>query len=235
MAFACVSEIDVNVAESYANKTFLTFDIDWASDEVLGYCIDLVESFGVKATWFATHATPLLERLRANPNFELGIHPNFLPLLNGDFVYGKNYQEVLCYYMDIVPEATAMRAHSLATSSRILQVSKEKGITHKSNLCIPIQATKGAMPLAPFVNWDGLIRCPYHYADDIACMYGTLQSVRDGGAYLMFGLHPIHVFLNTDTLCRYEDARPYFYDYSALKTMRNTGFGARDVLEELVG
>lgn len=51
----------------------------------------------------------------------------------------------------------------------------------------------------------------------------------------MFGLHPIHVFLNTDTLCRYEDARPYFYDYSALKTMRNTGFGARDVLEELVG
>ena len=62
MAFACVSEIDVNVAESYANKTFLTFDIDWASDEVLGYCIDLVESFGVKATWFATHATPLPER-----------------------------------------------------------------------------------------------------------------------------------------------------------------------------
>ena len=50
----------------------------------------------------------------------------------------------------------------------------------------------------------------------------------------MFGLHPIHVFLNTESLQRYEDARPYFDDYSALKSMRNTGFGACDVLEELV-
>ncbi len=50
----------------------------------------------------------------------------------------------------------------------------------------------------------------------------------------MFGFHPIHVFLNTETLCRYEDARPYFDDYSALKSKRNTGFGARNVLEQLV-
>lgn len=185
MPFACVSEIDLDDTSSYIGKTFLTFDIDWVSDEVLGYCIDLVESFGIKATWFATHTTPLLERLRANPNFELGIHPNFLPLLNGDFMYGKNYQEVLCYYMDIVPEATAMRAHSLATSSRILIKAKEMGITHESNLCIPLQATKEQKLLAPFINWDGLTRCPYHYADDVACMYGVLedvsQFVRGGG------------------------------------------------------
>lgn len=50
----------------------------------------------------------------------------------------------------------------------------------------------------------------------------------------MFGFHPIHMFLNTDTLYRYEDARPYFNDYSALKSKRNTGFGARDVLEQVL-
>lgn len=55
-----------------------------------------------------------------------------------------------------------------------------------------------------------------------------------GGAYLMFGFHPIHMFLNTDTLYRYEDARPYFNDYSTLKSKRNTGFGARDVLEQVL-
>ncbi len=50
----------------------------------------------------------------------------------------------------------------------------------------------------------------------------------------MFGFHPIHMFLNTDTLYRYEDARPYFNDYSTLKSKRNTGFGARDVLEQVL-
>lgn len=66
-------------------------------------------------------------------------------------------------------------------------------------------------------------------------MYVWRASIRAGGGpYLMFGFHPIHVFLNTETLCRYEDARPYFDDYSALKSKRNTGFGARNVLEQLV-
>ena len=92
MHFGKVSEISLEEPSSY-EKVFLTFDIDWASDFVLEYCIDLIESAQVKATFFVTHETPLLERLRENPNFELGIHPNFNPLLEGDFRYGKNYCE----------------------------------------------------------------------------------------------------------------------------------------------
>lgn len=71
--FGNIGEIDLENPSSY-QKIFLTFDIDWASDEVLEYCIDIIEKANVKATWFVTHETPLLERLRANPNFELGIH-----------------------------------------------------------------------------------------------------------------------------------------------------------------
>lgn len=142
MVFGNIGEINLENPSSY-QKIFLTFDIDWASDFVLDSCINLVESVGVKATWFVTHETPLLERLRANPNFELGIHPNFNPLLEGDFAYGKNYKEVLRYFLNIVPEAKSMRSHCLGISSRILQEAKNLGITHESNICIPAMAAGG--------------------------------------------------------------------------------------------
>src|SRR5688572_30631364 len=91
----------------YENKLFLTFDIDWASDHVLNHTIDLLEKFDVCATFFVTHETPLLNKIRRNPKFELGIHPNFNFLLNGDFRHGKNPEEVVEYYLKMVPDAVS--------------------------------------------------------------------------------------------------------------------------------
>lgn len=50
MEFGLVGEINPFVSASF-EKIFLTFDIDWASDAVLEYCIDIVEQANVKATW----------------------------------------------------------------------------------------------------------------------------------------------------------------------------------------
>lgn len=46
------------------NALYLTFDVDWACDEVLADTIDLVEEADVCATCFVTHDAPLLKRLR---------------------------------------------------------------------------------------------------------------------------------------------------------------------------
>src|ERR1044072_8120400 len=103
MRFSQISQIDLSRQETWENTLFLTFDLDWASDEVLARTIDHVEAADVDATWFVTHETPLLERLRANPKFELGIHPNFNPLLlQGDTTRGKDAQEVLANILKIV-------------------------------------------------------------------------------------------------------------------------------------
>lgn len=224
MVFGNIGEIDLENPGSY-QKIFLTFDIDWAIDEVLEYCIDIVEKANIKATWFVTHETPLLKRLCANPNFELGIHPNFNPLLEGDFAYGKNYKEVLKHFLNIVPEAKSMRSHCLGISSRILQEAKNLGITHESNICIPAMAAGEEERLKPYINWDRLIRCPYHWADDVVHWYnnkvnlkGVLLSAEN---YLMIAFHPINIFLNTESLEHYESARKYFHNYLELKRFRN--------------
>ena len=240
MSFGLVYEIVPDDLRTL-QKLFVTFDIDWASDEVLEYCIDIVEKANIKATWFVTHETPLLKRLRSNPNFELGIHPNFNPLLEGDFVYGKNYKEVLKYYLNIVPEAKSMRSHCLGVSSRILQDAKNLGITHDSNLCIPMMATnpdkKGF--LGPYIDWDSLIRCPYFWEDGMSCIYERKINFKDflyqSNFYFMVAFHPIHVFLNTESLNRYESARKYFHNYSELKRFRNNStYGSCDILKDVL-
>jgi len=75
---------------SWQGKIFLTFDLDWCSDEVLCYTLEIIEKYDIKATFFITHYTPLLEKIRKNSNIELGIHPNFNYLLSRDFRYRQN-------------------------------------------------------------------------------------------------------------------------------------------------
>ncbi len=83
--FEKISIINPEDPNSYNGKIFLTFDIDWAINDVLMSTIDIIEKYNIKATFFVTHRTELLERMDKNKNIELAIHPNFNYLTNGDF------------------------------------------------------------------------------------------------------------------------------------------------------
>lgn len=111
-------------------KIYLTFDIDWARDEVIAFLLDLLEEVDVPATIFVTHDTPLLERMRHNPNIELGGHPNFIPLVEEDYDV-KDFltwaRERILYYKELVPEATSIRVHGLTQNSRLLDLFAELG------------------------------------------------------------------------------------------------------------
>ena len=111
--FQKISSIDIEDDSSWLDAFFLTFDIDWANDDVLNDTIDLIEDKDVTATWFVTHDTSLLSRLRQNSKFELGIHPNFNWLLEGDDRNGRNAREVIERLLAIVPEATSVRSHAM--------------------------------------------------------------------------------------------------------------------------
>jgi hypothetical protein len=223
---------------SWKGRLFLTFDIDWAHDEVLSDTIDLVDQAGVYATWFVTHDTPLLERLRANPRYELGIHPNFNWLLTGDARLGADAREVVKRLQAIVQEARCVRSHSMAQSTGLLQVFSDAGLTHDANHFIPAAA---GIQLKPWRLWNGMVRIPYDWEDDVTCAYqemampapGVTETSRKGGLHV-FDFHPIHVFLNTDTIERYEKTRDLHHSPEELRMQRNSGEGARTWLIELL-
>jgi hypothetical protein len=234
--FATISTIRSTDAATWDKRVFLTFDVDWAHDRVLEDSIDLVEQAGVAATWFVTHDTPLLARLRSNPRFELGIHPNFLPLLlAGDPAKGDTAAAVLDRMLDIVPEATAVRSHSLVQSGRLLQTFRDKGLSHDANMFIPDHS---AMTLRPWTDWFGIERAPFLWEDDFWCDTGrrsTIPALLQREGIISFNFHPIHVFLNSETLDRYEKARDAFHHPAELERHRNpAATGTRDMLRDLL-
>jgi hypothetical protein len=218
MKFETISAIIPSDPSTWKDRIFLTFDIDWAHDQILQSTIDLVEQAEVAATWFVTHDTALLGRLRANSNFELGIHPNFNFLLQGDSQNGSNAEEVIDRLLKIVPEAKSIRTHSLVTSSPLLAMFKEKGLTHDSSIFIPADS---GININPYLDISKVIRCPYFFGDYSSCIKETKDIFFANDNLSIYDFHPIHVFLNTESILRYEKSRLYFNDPGALLEFRN--------------
>ena len=232
--FSSLVKINVSDPSTWQKKIFLTFDIDWANDAVLADTIELVERAGVPATWFITHDTPLIKRLRSNPNFTLGIHPNFNDLLLGQrSADGSNAQDILRRLVTLVPEAKTVRCHSLVQSERLVDLFYDCGITHISNFYIPEEAG----PQRPWHLWAGMICTPHVWQDNVSMrLHGLVKPPVGGDGLQIYDFHPIHVFLNTDRQIRYESARPHFQLPDSLIEHRlKGGRGTRDVLLGLLG
>lgn len=231
-----VNEINLEHKPSWKERMFLTFDLDWCCDEVLEDTLTLLESYNANATFFVTHKTKLLDSMHLNPRYELGIHPNFNCLLDGDFRYGKNYKEVFYYYQNIVPSAVSMRSHSLTQQSPLLSFIGNEGIKYECNTFLPFLK---AGVVKPFYHWDKkLMRIPHVWEDDIHCSYGdvyqTSQIINYQGIKVL-DFHPIHVYLNTDSLERYENARPYLQNFEELVKFKNqAAYGVRDFLVDIL-
>jgi len=236
--FSKISHIAVRDFEQHVETIYCTFDIDWACDEVLADTIDLVEEADVCATWFVTHDTPLLKRLRENPKFELGIHPNFNNILaaSPDPNNGKSAEEIVDRLLALVPEAKSVRSHSTTQSSALLQLFRDKGLTYDCNHFIPHQA---GIELRPWYLWNGLIKVPYFWEDDVSALYGdnfgAIADLTQRRGLKVFDFHPIHVFLNTERMERYEESRPYHRSPEKLLAYRNKETsGARTALKALL-
>lgn len=86
----------------------------------------------------------------------------------------------------------------------------------------------------------GGVKIPFLFEDDIYLMSSEKKTI---DYYLsdvftaprVFNFHPIHIFLNSDSIECYENAREYFRDYQKLKYCRNTMTpGIRDYFVNLI-
>lgn len=221
---------------SWQHKVFLTFDMDWACDNVLASVLDILEEYRINVTVFVTHYTPLLQRMRENHAIELGIHPNFNPLLQGDFCYGRNVNEVIEFYLKIVPDAKVVRSHALVQGGNISKAFAFYNLTHECNVFIPASSQ---IKLCPWRSlYKNLIYVPHFWEDDVFLLSNdeadlTVLTEREG--IRVFNFHPIHVFINSENIERYNRIRSISSDFEQLKSHINQeSDGIKDFLLKLL-
>lgn len=224
-----VSEIQLkSVAplEARLNRTegvFLTLDLDWCHEEILLDTLELLEEYEAKATFFCTDRPKSLDLLRGNSRVELGVHPNFRPLLAGINGQKLDAANVLDKLLELIPEAKSVRSHSLIAGSTLSSLFASRGLTHESNIRVPLLQGWG---LRPFANFSGLVSCPFNWADYTDM--GSPIPEKKESLYMMVAFHPIHIFLNSESHSRYEASRPVHYSPKKLLAHRNPGLGVRD-------
>lgn len=231
MKTAKISDINPSDRDSWEGKWFIPLDIDWAVDEFVHEAIDLLEELGITATWFATHSSRVLQRIRANDKFELGIHPNFNPLLAGEAVVGSGAIDVLNKIMEVVPEAKSVSSHSLTYSSRLVELFIGQGLTHEVNYMI---SWKAGISMAPWAYETGIIRVPYVFDDYLNLFQFSTPGWRVFSGLKVVCCHPIHLSLNSETLNRYEGTREVRRNPAALRKQLNRGYGTKNVLVNLI-
>jgi len=166
-----------------------------------------------------------------DPKIELGIHPNFNDLLNSKS--RDNNKEIVHKINDIVHHAVSLRSHSLTQSERLLDLFADFGFTHISNLFVPYCSS---VITAPYNLWRELVIVPHQFQDNVE-MKMNLSSFREQNfksGFHVFDFHPIHVFLNTESLNRYELTRPLHHKPKELIKHRYEGYGTRSRLIELL-
>ena len=239
LGFVLLKEVALDRSETWMGKMALTFDVDWASDEVLEYTLDLLEESGKAATIFVTHDTPVLSRIRENPLWEIGLHPNFVLSAGALVGLDTHVENVLSKMKAWAPEAISLRSHGLVTANRWLWQYEAQGIKNLS------MSLKFNIKSQPHEEINGLVECPIYFSEN-----SQLVIQQKGGVDLaditqlgqvaddelrVFDFHPIHICLNTENYERYENSRHVHSDWKQLDAYRNkTTEGAEFWLREVL-
>lgn len=221
---------------SWRNHLFVTTDIDWACDEVIEHCYDFFASLGVDVTWFATHETSWNDKISKHERFEIGSHPNFNHILFGKDV-SKTPEDVIKDNLRYLPKTNLIRSHSTTNSSPLLELFRKNELTIESNLFVPYNS---GVVVKPFMYFNGILRVPYIWSDDVHMAYGWEYKEAINGILSYEGIkvidcHPIHIFLNSEKIERYNDARPNLKNIAELRKVVNKDhYGIRDFIKDLI-
>ena len=217
----------------------LTFDVDWAPDWMIEEVSEILLENRVKSTWFVTHASPAIERLRSRKElFELGIHPN---LLEGS-EHGGSESEVLKHVLDIVPECESMRTHGLYQSTRFLKKAAEDfGI--KTDVSIYLPGSQHIAPHRLVFEKVVLIRIPFFWEDDLEmfekspCWRLSDPKFKVPGLKVM-NFHPVHIMTNNPDSGAYRSLKSCgpmrWLTRSAVEQFKGNDLGPRNTFMEVV-
>jgi peptidoglycan/xylan/chitin deacetylase (PgdA/CDA1 family) len=210
--------------------------VEWALGPVIDDIASLFDAYGVKATFFVTHAGVTVR------GHERALHPNFRR--NGDTYRAlvdagsrsdhEVYEHIVTTTYSFAPEAKGVRAHSLHFDSTLLPIYRRHGLEYECSQRLPL-----VPGLRPFWNQHDMIFIPSYFSDYFDLLTGTsrfdvnrLMLDRPGLKVLDF--HPNIVFGNFADEAAYRASKPYYHDPERLLALRGAKRGVRTLLTDLL-
>jgi hypothetical protein len=214
----------------------LSFDLDWAPAWATEWIARTMADRGLTGTFFVTHRCASLPRL-IELGMELGVHPNYLPGSS----HGVTQNEVLDYVQTLVPGAIGVRAHALVRSTPLWIEYAKRGFVYEAS-----DLMDGIAGLRPLPAWNGLVRLPIYWEDDVHLMHG-LPLEREAMGLAAAGMkvlnfHPILLALNSSSLAGYQGLKRFLAEQSepltdaseeTVERFADHGTGVRALFEEV--
>lgn len=209
----------------------LTIDVDWAPEEMVEDTLQLLDKYGVTATFFCTHRSDALINEKEH---ELGIHPNFIPLIEGKSE--KSKEQIVDELLEIYPNSKGVRAHGLVQSSGIVNLYLERGLQYDTNILMPYA------PLSKYVfdSFYGFKRNVYNWSDDIHLQYNRENNKFKwdkfgSSAIINLTFHPFHIYTNTESVESYGSRKSEYLNMDFQRANKNTvQYGVRDMFIEVL-
>ncbi len=205
-----------------------TVDMDWAPREVVEYTLSIFREYGVAATLFMTDQLESVDLA----GHEAAIHPHF--------EQGRPYEQVMDDLLKFAPGAAGVRPHSLFHSQRLIPLYEQRGFRYDSSV---MKYNEGG--IRPYRLTPSLWEIPIFFMDNVHLwMHGegkapfTLDALDlETPGLRVFAFHPVHIYLNTETMDRYSEARRFYKEPARLREYENpesSGRGTRVLLRRLL-
>jgi hypothetical protein len=218
------------------NTICFSLDVEWAPQAVIDDTRALFDEYGVKATFFVTHAGVMV------PGHERGIHPNFFRSGDtykalagaGTLTDAQIHEHVIATTLSYAPEARGVRAHSLHYDSALLPIYRRLGIEYECSYRMPFVAG-----LRPFWTQRDIVAIPSYYSDFFDLLTGAsrfeLERLDLGNAGIkVCDFHPVVVFTNVPSEAEYTARKGIYHDPERLLASRHVGKGVRTLLRDLL-
>ena len=94
-------------------------------------------------------------------------------------------------------------------------------------------------PSKPFMKYPGILEIPISFEDDLyfsnpSKTFKINELHLNPKKLFIFNFHPIHIYLNTNSMQHYQKSKMYSHNSDKLKLCRSNKRGTRDLLIELL-
>ena len=186
------------------NKAYITIDLDWASEAVIGEALKIVADANVPITFFQTHKSERVLLYCQNHLSSLEWHPNFM--LGSS--HGGSVKEIANSLKNIPAEKRIVRCHLYhAPEPAFGSFMNMTGITVTSNVLsllkpLPIRVEENCIEMPVFFEDGAFIKAGLPF--DVNVVMNAAKNADN----LVFVFHPIHLAFNS-------------FDYQLTRTLKD--------------